>query len=93
MSTCPSEQGLWFFFYFLENVCRAFFTAAHGKGRYLPCAFNGGTRQREVIAVRFGPWCTAKVRDCRAFSFRRTAKIVTRRLAPAPSVVFFCLAS
>jgi hypothetical protein len=34
MSTSPSEQGLWFFFIiFLENVCRAFFMAVHGKGQ------------------------------------------------------------
>jgi hypothetical protein len=92
MSTyaCPSEQGLWFFFlFFLENVCRAFFIAARGKGRCLLCAFNGGARQRAVIAVRFGLWRTAKVRDYRVFFFRRTAKIVTRRLTPAPSVAFF----
>jgi hypothetical protein len=33
MSTCPSKQGLWVFFIFLENVCRAFLMAAHGKGQ------------------------------------------------------------
>jgi hypothetical protein len=91
-ATCPSEQGLWFFFLnFLENVCRAFFMAAHGKGQRLLCAFNGGARERVVIAVRFGLWRTAKVRDCRAFFFRCTTKIVIRRLAPAPSVAFFAV--
>jgi hypothetical protein len=42
----------------------------------LPCVFLPGTRQGALFAVRFSP--------------RRTTKGVTRRLAPAPSVVFFC---
>jgi hypothetical protein len=46
-----------------------------------------------MIVVRFGLWRTAKVRDCRAFSFRRTEKIVTRRLALVPLVAFVCRAS
>jgi hypothetical protein len=62
--------------------------AVHGKGQWLPCAFNGGARQREMIAVRFSPWRTTKSRDCRAFFYRRTAKAVTRRLVRAPSVAF-----
>jgi hypothetical protein len=86
----PLRTGaLVLFLFFLENVCRAFFIAARGKGRCLLCAFNGGARQRAVIAVRFGLWRTAKVRDYHAFFFRRTTKIVTRRLTPAPSVAFF----
>jgi hypothetical protein len=85
------QAGFGSFFIFLENVCRAFFMAAHGKGRCLPCAFNGGARQRAVIAVCFGLWHTTKARDCCAFFFRCAAKIVTRRLTLAPSVAFFAV--
>jgi hypothetical protein len=55
--------------------CRALPTVAHGKGRLLPCVLDYSARQRPVIA------------GC--FFLRRTAKDVTRRLAPAPSVAFF----
>jgi hypothetical protein len=41
--------------------------------------------------VRVRLWRTAKANDCRAFLCWRTAKAVTRRLAPAPSVAFFAV--
>jgi hypothetical protein len=40
----------------------------------LPCVFQAGARQRAHV--------------CRVFCSRRTAKGVTRRLAPVPSVAF-----
>jgi hypothetical protein len=43
----------------------------------LPCVFQAGARQRAHV--------------CRAFCSRRTAKGVTRRLAPVPSVAFFAV--
>jgi hypothetical protein len=57
-------------------LCRAFFIVAHGKGLLIVVRFNCGAQQKSI--------------NCRAFFGQRMAKVVTRRLAPAPSVAFFC---